>query len=863
MRIHMVNFRCYKDRTFDLGGDKFKFVLISGQSGHGKSSIFLAIYFALFGVGKKLAMHGKKSCFVELDFGDINIVRTKGPNMLILRQAGLPSLEDDAAQEVINRIFGEAFDVTSYIPQNSMKSFVMMSPIEKITFLEKFAFKDTNLVDIKSKNKALITKTHDEFKRVSTQLETSVNILNDIPRPDPVSFPIKCKPSQIELAIKNQHVKLKNSGILLRRYKDQLSKLQAELHDLDVYHASVHTRQESLVNAYKEQTRIETEISGIEYVGDESLEKMEKKMLAIKLYQNIQELESKIEVDKQELDRIKQEEIDQVRSRIGEIDNSMYSEYSKDELLIEKQNLEEFIEDQKTLRNIQKELTRISTTKQTAETHANELAQLEQTLNSKTKLLEKLAFQSEIRQCPSCMCKLRFVNSSLILVKGDSSDSDDIPKVTKTQLEREISKLTTQVSTLRKTVSAEQAELARIESLESQSNSIQNKYEEPISTTDLPNNIKRLAYLVNYEREQEELTKEKINLENKLQNQVFSVTCKRMSENLVKSQAKLDRLKTNINKQELDSLDEIPDSEQELAELILTQKSNKKSLEKLVSSKAELLNSIQSIESKIDELSNTHTSKYEEIRESDGIKDKISDINEKIESESNNQENLTRIISEIEAWKVYKARMDSITNLENTIKDLEKQEKVARNKYGAATQLKEVILEAESIAIQKVIESINCHASIYLDTFFPDNPIMVQMVPFKESKKGNVKPQVNILVEYKGSECDIASLSGGEQSRVILAYTLALAEIFSSPLLLIDEATASLDKDSTQIVFESIRENFPGKNVLIIAHQVVEGSFDKVIDLDGSDVDTSTKVSNTKNTKTIEKNTKKKIIKKK
>jgi len=68
-------------------------------------------------------------------------------------------------------------------------------------------------------------------------------------------------------------------------------------------------------------------------------------------------------------------------------------------------------------------------------------------------------------------------------------------------------------------------------------------------------------------------------------------------------------------------------------------------------------------------------------------------------------------------------------------------------------------------------------------------------------------------------------LSGGELTRVVLAYTLVLSEIFNTPLILLDECTASLDQELTSEVFETIREKSHGKLILIIAHQVVSGSF--------------------------------------
>ena len=80
-------------------------------------------------------------------------------------------------------------------------------------------------------------------------------------------------------------------------------------------------------------------------------------------------------------------------------------------------------------------------------------------------------------------------------------------------------------------------------------------------------------------------------------------------------------------------------------------------------------------------------------------------------------------------------------------------------------------------------------------------------------------------------EADLSMLSGGELSRVVLAYTLALSEIFNSPVILLDECTASLDQELTGIVVESLRKNCNGKLVVMICHQVVGGIFDRVIEL--------------------------------
>jgi len=86
--------------------------------------------------------------------------------------------------------------------------------------------------------------------------------------------------------------------------------------------------------------------------------------------------------------------------------------------------------------------------------------------------------------------------------------------------------------------------------------------------------------------------------------------------------------------------------------------------------------------------------------------------------------------------------------------------------------------------------------------------------------------------EYKGMSCGLDVLSGGELSRVILAFTLALGEMFNTPLLMLDECTSSLDQNLSNIVFNGIREHFAGKLVITVVHQSVEGIFDKVIKIE-------------------------------
>lgn len=203
MHIRLKNFRCYTDSSFDFGEEGL--VLVSGPSGQGKSSILSGIYFALYGVGTKVTAYGKTSCSVELEFDGMKVVRTKKPNRLVVNDV----YEDEVAQELINKKFGDTFNVTGYVAQNALNSFIVMSPIDKLAFLEKFVFRDVDLGQIKGRCKAHITKHHDELLGIVSQLDMAKHVLDELKIPNEVKFPIKCKQSQRDIVIKNEKYKTK------------------------------------------------------------------------------------------------------------------------------------------------------------------------------------------------------------------------------------------------------------------------------------------------------------------------------------------------------------------------------------------------------------------------------------------------------------------------------------------------------------------------------------------------------------------------------------------------------------------------------------------------------------------------------
>ena len=145
----------------------------------------------------------------------------------------------------------------------------------------------------------------------------------------------------------------------------------------------------------------------------------------------------------------------------------------------------------------------------------------------------------------------------------------------------------------------------------------------------------------------------------------------------------------------------------------------------------------------------------------------------------------------------------------------------------AVLEFKQMILKTEAEIIDKRIREISDLANTYAANFF-NEPIAVELVTTRRTQTQSEKVQIQLQVYYKNMKCDISILSGGEQARLNLAFMLAFAHVFHSPILLLDECTSNLDTDLTEIVIEQIG-NIGIPKVIMIAHQVVEGNFQQII----------------------------------
>lgn len=801
---------------FELDGNG-RFLLSDCKVTH-NSSILMGIYFALFGSGTKVTAYGKTSCFVELEFDGMKVKRTKKPNRLVVNDV----YEDDSAQEIINKKFGDTFDVTGYIAQNALNSFILMSPIDKLTFLEKFAFRDVDLGKIKGRCKAYISKQNDELVSVASQLEMAKNVLDELIPPDEVKFPLNCKTNQREQAIKNENIRYKNCNTLIRRAEKVKQAAQVEVNDLRVLEATLKSRQEQYDEATQKLKDVKVELENISYDGDDSLRRLEKKLEKYLTRRELRILEDKLEDNENKLRDMKLQETKSIQSELTEIETVLWKEYSQQELKNTLSDLHKCVEDMESVERLRKEVKRCTVDMEKHEKHKKDLKEYTESLHQKQKALDRLIARKELYSCPACMAKLRLHNNNLILSEEveDKCTDSDIDTV-----KQEIDSIRYNMSKLHRLIPTEEDKIQSKHEAEKEIDEILSSYEEIPEIVEVKEDIE---YLRQYQASQNELEKKKRELEKNIKTENFSSSYNTFKQSIEKLRTEVQNLQNDVGK----NTEKI--NEEELRTKITQQKQAKNNTEKLSSMIEKLEGDIERCKSILDKTKNTHIEIYGDIRDEDELEDRIAEQDIIISEQEIKRNEHEKTLKQIDEWKVYQEQLDNYNNWEVKVENLEKDEKEARNRYAAATQLKDKFLEAESIAMLNIIESINTHARVYLDVFFTDSPISVQLQPFKETKK-STKPCINITIEYKGMEADMNMLSGGELSRVILAYTLALAEMFNSPLLLLDECTASLDQDLTSTVFESIKDNFSGKMTLIIAHQIVEGTFDKVVCLGKTD----------------------------
>jgi DNA repair exonuclease SbcCD ATPase subunit len=820
MRIILKNFKCWVEKDLTLKDDGI--ILLSAKSGKGKSSILDAIFFCLFDGGSKLVTHSKTNCSVTLIIDDMTITRTKRPNHLSL-VSDKGEFEDDIAQSIIDNHFGSLFDVVSYVKQNGSNTFLRMTPTEKLEFIERALFQSSNLGLLKEKTRGYVKECNDNLVGCVAKLSTLREMMESQKAPQKIDFPLKVKKEDYPKVEKNENIKKKNNEIYLKRANHELTLLKGTLSHLSMIKDS-HRFKAEKISEYSIRLNDLIGVKNKDDIKDidKRIKLVEDNLKKIDDNRRYFQLQSKIEEEEKLWKEMIQKEKDNLESEIKKIEDEVknLSYLSEDELVSNKEYLQDLTKYQKLLEdkdNIDFD----------PEKHCISVKKLEEIkkdfekISNEIKILEG---SKDLYSCPHCSKSIAITEEGLIA--SDHLVIEDVDQRLE-ELEKKMNELKKQIKKLEVEVKEGEEKNNRLNYLDGQISEILESYEgieeldvdETISEIkgEIKETEKGLTRIQNLKRE---LDDKKI----KLNKGVYSDSLNTIRKRLDKM---IDELK-NLDMVEEDLGDEssLKSERDDLKE----KKRNLKSLEEKIGS---LENLIQNYQSEIEKEKERFLKENElkDFPSEDEIETKINNKENEIKGLYEKREEIDRILEKISEYNKYITEKEGYDNLAKKIWECEKDEKEFRNLLAGATLLRDKISEAESLSISNFIQTLAVHVNLHLESFFKEDPMLIEIESFKEVKanKGPSKPQINIKIDYKGFEVDINSLSGGEAMRVDLAFTLSLAEIFGSRLLMLDESLGALDIENSEIVMSSLKENYRGKSIIIISHQLNDGMFDEVI----------------------------------
>lgn len=832
MKLTLKNFRCYTDQTFEFDDDTI--TLINGPSGHGKTTILLAIQFALYGSSnhKYLVSHNKVSCEVTLCYKNFMIKRTKRPNILNVEIDG-KLYEDKEAQVILNKYFG----IT-----NSSVFFMDLSTEQKMEFLEKIVNEDCDVKDLKTRIKNEISRLSKELAILDGQISNTESMLEIIQKPTKIEKPYfegEVEPLREEEFIlrRKQTIKqLEEENLIKIKYNDlmvELNVIQDEIDSLCYEGLNPTQQKEDLV---KELDILKVKNNQLNkkkedfLIVEESIKELEK-FEDIKegdlttLTQKIQKLDQDIDLcikfkDLQSINKLEaeykdgynqetlehSEKVDFIHNQINILNNGRQSPKLKDSL---------------------KNLEQVYSKFEVAQTFISSNHKIEEIMDQITTLKSKF-FKSF--SCGKC-------NHSFLI------NMDTFEKVECGQMEK--------LCSFDQTTQRLNEPQSKIKNKLRQLEILKDKLKHDMEFVETINIYEIMAQI------------DQIKKRNELNEKLNNLGSFKPSSYLNKMEKKILKLRSSLpldckigEAQRLgvqglgvQDLNVLKDERRDLTIQLntLTQRLMVKN------------NHLKKIQKRQDYDSNEHSqvvegiercmqayviveTQLEKFKNKERLEGKLSALKETKNNIKYNDQTIPRLeqlLIEINYGLEYHIHLTAYQNFQIQLRKYKKVKETLNNfilkkenmeqTYLKTLVFKQKVIEAEHESLEQIINTINSHLTILLQDFFSESfgdPIQIYLELVSEKR-----PQVNTIINYKGNRVDYKALSTGEYARVKLAFDLTFKEILGENIIMLDECTANLDQDLSTKIFNKIKATFPSKTILVVAHQVVMGTFDHILSL--------------------------------
>ncbi len=872
MKIELTSFRYHDHLVVELRDSRI--YLLQGNSGVGKSTLFEAIAWALFGKVTKIAPlvevigegETEKKCrtSVSLQVPGLSILRQNNPRVLKVSKNGV-QYEDVAAQGVIIESFGE-YDfwvATSYLRQKSFNPLMFGSSSEKLELINRLAFQNEDPTQYIERVEKRLKEVSTETITLSSDFNTKLQILRsnmnrygvvdqDLVSPPMIVFAgryLQVEDARSECSrLRGELDKARANALMVQQLQAQIAQLSSQIGEQTLESLETRLRQLELekerASSYESylskkrylagmqqqrdalRYRVQTEFVGLEEVippcaawNSQTMSQAvthannyeRNRKLALDLgieYSNdvIQkELQALREQYNQQLELLKQVE---VRSRRKEFLRRIAE--TKQRILQQEEALSKLVSDRDlALKEIPSNPT----------TEHNACIEEQRQLSFKTQRESYLEHMLNVPplSCPHCSGAVRYLSSQLVKIedynvealKAELQGIQDAKKLKLHELSaqqqkyylemQDFQRRNNQLSSLNIGISSSEKEVCRLTSelknlehtcppLSEASNDGVEEDVYQISTrvssiSTRGNNLKQICVMEpptktyqEMERENRALLRAEVlrNLE-KLESQVTELEKEVLSANFEETSPPLTMQKIFSERQYLE----------QVKSQLLHRDMISKELEKADKTAGDPL--VLSLE--------------------------IGDLSSRIEKALRIQEIIRDRDSMIPLHNAYISKQTQSNHVAN---------------------LQQIMIDSEYSAYALVAKKINAFLEQVIGLLFEES-ISVKLQMFKSLRsKDRIKPMVNLSVIHRDCEIDVRNLSGGEKDRLSMALTLALMNMSTSPLILIDETFASLGSAEDQERATSILPRYgkeEGKTIICVNPGGPSGWFDDVIKL--------------------------------
>ena len=836
MKIILKNFRHHRDDTFEFPDEGL--ILLSGERGSGKSTIFKGIVYALYGCVRKPYSHGTTTCQVILEFRDMIITRTNRPNRVVVQYQD-SDYEDDAAQGLIDSIIGtnfQEFSASSYVVQRSQNSIVSMTPSEQVKFVEKIAFNDNDHINCREKIKnetkrckALLSQTEGKICAVEEQIE---RVESDLPaNPIDSSVDFEEIKKTYECTLKDMQEK----KVIFEKLVEEREKLQK----MEDENKNLSEQKKKLDIEINQFSSLRSNIGRV--LEDEEIENLETKLEKSKLclyqtktFYEVQSIEKKIEKYREiERTRLK-DQIAEMRNSLPSSEELAHLEQNVSNIENTRQKYESEAREIETIQKLHDESTAIikknlALSKKIfrEDKRISRIKKCESLVNflkSKLNVAEKGVKKSQLQiknlesklsrqeilgklyECPNCSTTLSFTNEKLREVTKDDNVDEDVD-------DYEIQLLSSKMQLV-----SDEARIIKISQMLEELNfsmaNLKEKIPEHTVNFDHRSAIDMEKRFAIYQHTREDLGK----LELKKPEDSSAIV------DLLKEM----KILSKGYPKKFQPSEKIEDVNEKISSLT-------KELEDAWKNKSEyssLSREITSRKRKIDLINNRIPKKKlvpSKNRTIQSISEEINSLQKHVMFLTEELQGLTEKMKNISKYEIYKSQLVSLEELRGQCSNYKVEHREIQRSLEGALGLEVAGKEAEILAMEKTIESINEHAKNYLDQFF-DDPINVRLEISKANAKGVVKTQMNTMIQYRGSTYDPSDdPSGGEMQGIELAFLLGVNDMLGSSILLLDECINNLDAENNTNTLSCLRSISNNKLVIVISHEAIKGIFDKVL----------------------------------